>query len=223
MAESMNQTQGILYVAYGDLAREACTRSIATARAFLPDFPVAVVSDAPLPDVEHVHVRRPEADVGARTWKTQIYALSPFDETLFLDADTECVSSPQAGFDLLRLVDVVLVQDCDRRVCERHHANHDPEERTATLAEIGADGDLLYYNSGVIFFKRNARTLNLFTAWYTEWQRWRKHDQLAFARALYRNPVRIGTMRESWNTHRRNQARFVWHNHRSVGRQGAPR
>ena len=216
-------TRGILYVAYGEKARASCARSIQTARVFLPQIPVAVVSDTLLKDVECIHVYRPEADPGARTWKTQIYALSPFDETLFLDADTEVVSSPLAGFGLLRFVDVVLSLDCDRRVGERHNAQHDPEERAATLREVGLDGDLLYYNSGVIFFKRSVRALALFSAWYEEWQRWRKHDQLALARAFYRCPTRVATLREVWNTHHKKEAVFVWHNHRSVSREGAPR
>jgi len=219
----MENERGILYVAYGEKARAACARSIETVRNFLPGFPVAVVSDEPLPDVEHWPIFQPEADPGARTHKTRMYELSPFAETLYLDADTEAVASPQGGFDLLRLVDIVLAQDYDRRVCERHRANHDPQEFITTIAEVGLDGDLLYYNSGVIFFKRNLRTLNLFTAWHAEWQRWRKHDQLAFVRALYHNPVRIATVREMWNTHRRDKATLVWHNHRSVGREGAPR
>lgn len=216
-------TRGVLYVAYGDKARESCARSIQTVRRFLPEIPVAVVSATPLENVECIHIHRPEADPGARTYKTQIYALSPFDETLFLDADTEVVSSPDAGFDLLRFVDVVMSLDCDRRVGEKHNAQHDPAERAATLIEVGLDGDLLYYNSGVIFFKRSARALALFAAWYEEWQRWRRHDQLALARAFYRCPTRVATLRENWNTHHKNEAVFVWHKHRSVSREGAPR
>jgi len=215
--------RGVLYVAYGDKAWAACARSIATVRTFLPEIPVAVVSDTPLKDVEHIHICRPEADPGARTWKTQIYALSPFDETLYLDADTEVVSNPNAGFDLLRFVDVALSLDCDRRVGEKHNAQHDPAERAATLAEVGLEGDLLYYNSGVIFFKRSVRALAFFAAWHAEWLRWQKHDQLALARAFYRCPTRVATLREVWNTHHKKDAVFVWHNHRSVSREGAPR
>lgn len=214
--------QGVLYIAFGEKARASCIRSIETVRAFLPQMAVAVVSDTPLKGVEF-HIYRPEVDPGARTWKTQIYALSPFDETLYLDADTEVVSSPTAGFALLRFVDIVLSLDCDRRVGEKHNAQHVPEERAATLAEVGLDGDLLYYNSGVIFFRRSARALALFAAWHEEWLRWQKHDQLALARAFYRCPTRVATLREEWNTHHRNKAVFVWHNHRSVSREGAPR
>ena len=214
--------KGALYVAYGEKARAACLRSIETLREYIPEMAVAVVSDTPLPGIATQHVYQPEADPGARTWKTQMYMLSPFDETLFLDADTEVVSSPEAGFSLLRFVDVVMAQDENHRLADCHWRGHDVTERSMTLAQVGCDGDLLYYNTGVVFFKRNERAEVLFTAWHREWQRWKLHDQLAFARALYTHPVRMATVRESWNTRLRTKARFVWHNHHSVRREGAP-
>lgn len=213
--------RGALYVAYGDKARAACLRSVETLREYLPDMAAAVVSDTPLAgDVQHIY--HPEADPGARTQKTQMYALSPFEQTLFLDADTEVVSSPEAGFKLLQYVDVVLAQDENHRLADCHWRGHDVTERSLTMAQVGSDGDLLYYNTGVVFFRRNERTAALFTAWHNEWQRWKLHDQLAFARALYTHPVRIATVRESWNTRLRGKAKFVWHNHHSVRREGAP-
>lgn len=212
--------QGALYVAYGDAARRLCARSIETLRGYAPELPVVVVSDAPVAGAELL--LRPDADPGARTWKTQMYTLSPFVDTLFLDADTEVVSDPAAGFGLLRWFEVVMAQDENRRLADCVWTGHIPEERAATLAELGLDGDWLYYNTGAIFWKRTARTEALFAAWYTEWQRWRLHDQMAFARALYTHPVRLATMRETWNTRKRPRATFVWHNHHTAGREGSP-
>jgi len=212
--------RGVLYVAYGDLAREACARSIATVREFMPQLPVAVVSDAPLDGA--TLLAYPDADAGARTYKTQMYTLSPFVETLYLDADTECVTSPRAGFGLLKWMDVVLAQDDNHRLADCRWRAHDPHERAATLVEVGLGGDVKYYNSGVVFFRRSARAEALFTAWHQEWLRWGKHDQLALARALARCPVRLAAMRAPWNTRKRERAAFVWHNHHSVGREGAP-
>jgi hypothetical protein len=212
--------RGILWLAFGDRARAQCLRSMETARQYAPHLPHAVISTAPLGDAQLLE--RPEADIGARTYKTQLYSLSPFEETLYLDADTELVAAPTGGFQLLQFVDLVLGQDCNRRVLDCHWRNHDPEERAVTLQELPAGGDVLYYNSGVLFFKRHPRVAALFAAWHTEWQRWGKHDQLALARALYTNPVRIATIRENWNTHVKSNACLVYHKHRTASRPGAP-
>jgi hypothetical protein len=212
---------GVLYVAYGEPARVQCARSIATLHQHAPQLAVAVVSETPLGSAQHIY--QPEADLGARTHKTRMYSLSPFDMTLYLDADTEVLHSPEAGFNLLQWVEVVLSQDCNRRFADCHWQGHNAEERAATLAEIGCAGDLLYYNSGVIFFKRSPRAETFFEAWHTEWRRWKMHDQMALVRALYRHPLRIATLREQWNTHHKQAAVFVFHNHRTASRPGAPR
>jgi hypothetical protein len=67
----------------------------------------------------------------------------------------------------------------------------DPSERTYTLQQC--PGEFPQYNSGVIVWQRSAAILNLFAAWKQEWLRFKQHDQLALARALYatRQPVSV--------------------------------
>jgi len=215
-------SRGALYIAYGEQARAQCAKGISTLRSHAPNLAVAVVSDTPLEVPGCRHIPHPEADLGARTQKTSMYRLSPFDLTLYLDADTEVVSSPEPGFTMLEWVDVVLSQDCNRRFADCKWQGHIPEERATTLAEVGYEGDLLYYNSGVIFFRRSPHAEAFFMAWHEEWQRWGKHDQMALLRALCRHPLRIATLREVWNTHHRDKAVFVYHHHRAAARPGAP-
>jgi hypothetical protein len=212
--------RGALYVAYGDLARAKARESIASLRALAPDLPVAVVSDTPLEgaDIAIVH---PEMDRGARAQKTRMYALSPFRRTLFLDADTVVLASPEAGFGLLEYGDVVLSQDPVRVFSQQTWPHLDPKEVAATREETGG-GEFLYWNSGVIFFRRSDRARAMFQAWHAEWTRWAQHDQMALFRALHRHPLRIVAVRERWNTHRRKQAAFVFHDHRGARREGAP-
>lgn len=212
--------RGVLYIAYGEKARRLAGISIRTLREHAPDLPVAVVADSPLDEADHL-VEHEEADRGARTQKTSMYRLSPFKETLYLDADTEVVASPEAGYRMLQWVDLVLGQDVHRRLADATWHSLTKEERDATIKEIGTD-DVLYYNSGVIFFRRNERVEAMMSAWHSEWQRWRKHDQMALLRAIYSNPVRIATIREPWNTHLKSKARFVYHKHRKAARKGAP-
>jgi hypothetical protein len=213
--------RGVLYVAYGEKARKMAQASILTVRRHAPGLPVAVVSDAPLAGAD-VHVFHSEADRGARTQKTQMYRLSPFDETLFLDADTEMRASPEPGFRLLEFVDLVLAQDVTRNFADNKWPHLNQEEVAATAREIGT-AQHMYFNSGVIFFRRNERVEAMMDAWHEEWQRWGVHDQMALLRAIHRSPVRIAPMRAPWNTHIRSQAAFVYHKHRQARREGAPR
>jgi hypothetical protein len=212
--------KGALYVAYGERAREQARESIRSLNAVAPELLVAVVSDSPLEgaDVNILHV---EVDRGARAQKTRMYSLSPFRRTLFLDADTVVLGSPEPGFGLLDYGDVVFSQDPVRVFSQQTWPHLDPQEIEATREETGG-GEQLYWNSGVVFFRRSERARRLFQAWHAEWARWGRHDQMAMLRALYQNPVRIVAVRECWNTHRRKEAKFVWHNHRAARREGAP-
>lgn len=212
--------RGVLYIAYGDNARSQARMSIETLRRCAPGLPIAVVSDQPMDGAEHIH--RPEADRGARTWKTQIYMLSPFDETLYLDADTEVVASPEPGFNLLEYVDLVLVQDVTRNFADNKwpHLNQD---EVAYTEKILGTRQHMYFNSGVIFFKRNERVAAVMTAWHEEWTRFQMHDQMALLRAIHCCPVRIAPMRAPWNTHLRSQAALIYHKHHKARREGAPK
>jgi hypothetical protein len=212
--------QGVLYVAYGEKARAQALASMQSLQRFAPGLPAAVVSDTPLGDALHVH--HPDADRGARTQKTQMYRLSPFEQTLFLDADTELVGSPAPGFGMLQFVDLVLAQDVTRNFADNRWTHLNQDEVAATAREIGT-AQHMYFNSGVIFFRRNERVAAMMDAWHEEWQRWGVHDQMALLRAIHRSPVRIAPMRQAWNTHIRSQAAFVHHKHRQARREGAPR
>lgn len=212
-------TRGVLYVAYGEKALVALQHSLRSLGKYAPGLAVRVVSDREVFGAQTI--LRPEADPGARRYKTDMYNLSPFAQTLFLDADTELRASPEAGFKLLGYVDMVLGQDANRVFEYNKWPALLPAEVKATKAELG-HGHLMYYNSGVIFFNRNPRVEALMSAWADEWNRYGRQDQMALLRAISRSPVRIAAMRQPWNTHIGSEARFIFHRHRTARREGAP-
>jgi len=212
--------EGALYVAYGEKARAGVKRSIASLRKLEPELPIAVVADE---DIDGRDYWIPHVDLtpGARDVKTRIYSLSPFKKTLYLDADTVVVGHATGGWRLLDFFDVVLAIDPNKILSRAKWKALDPEEVAATKAEIGT-AEVQYYQSGVIFFRRGDNIRRFFQEWHKQWKRWRKQDQMALLRALYRQPVRVAPMRPPWNTHRKSVARFVHHRHRTVARKGAP-
>jgi len=213
---------GALYIAYGEKACQGANKSIRSLRKFDPELPIAAIGD---PEGGRCGadywISHPDLSLGAREVKTRIYSLSPWKHTLYLDADTEVVGKTDGGFRLLDFFDVVLAIDPNKILSRATWKALDPEELAATKGEIGT-AEVQYYNSGVILFQRNDRLRAFFQDWHAQWLRWRKQDQLALLRALYRHPVRVAPMREPWNTHRKTVARFVWHRHRTVARKGAP-
>lgn len=212
--------EGALYVAYGEKARAGASRSIESLRKFMPELPIAVVSDQDVRGRDY-WIYHPDLSLGAREVKTRIYSLSLWKRTLYLDADTEIVGNGDGGFGLLDFFDVVLAIDPNKILSRAKWKALRPEEVEATKGEIGT-AEVQYYNSGVIFFRRNERCRCFFQEWHKQWKRWQQQDQLALLRALYRQPVRVAPMREPWNTHRKSVARFVYHRHRTVARKGAP-
>jgi hypothetical protein len=201
--------RGVLYVAYGDAARHQAGISIRTLRKIDRDVPVAMVCAEPFPGVD-IEIIETELDLGARMQKTRMYTLSPFERTLFLDADTEVISTTAQAFGLLDHWDVVLGQDPKRRFADVVTTPAQAEERRVTRQEIGTD-EVMHYNSGVFAFRRDDRVQAMMACWHEEWKRWQMTDQMALLRALHKCPVRVAAMRWCWNTHREREARFIFH------------
>lgn len=195
---------GIFYVAYGEPARECAVRAITSAKRYLPDVPVALVSDAPLGAGEDIYIEHKDEDIGGRSVKTQIYDLAPaeWDYVLYLDADTEIVSSDvRFFFDLL--VDgwelVFCINPAAYVLAREMRRPDNQEELKETFQQIGTD-EILQLNGGVFAFRRNKRTATLIRAWHSEWQRYGARDQAALDRALYAQPVRLYVLGNEWNT-----------------------
>ena len=167
------------------------------------------------------HIFHPDLTKGARDVKTRIYSLSPFRNTLYLDADCEVRSSPDPSFALLEFFDVVLAIDPNKVLSRVKWPALLPEEIEYTAGQIGT-AEVQYYQSGVMAFRRSSRNRAFFQGWYEEWLKFEQQDQLALLRALHANPIRVAPMREGWNTHIQGKAQFVWHKHRTVARAGAP-
>src|SRR3984957_10987377 len=78
--------RGILYIVWGDKVEPLLQRSMASVRKFYPDIPVEIV--------------RGEADpVRGLAQKSKMATQSPFESTLFLNADTVILGNLDYAFD----------------------------------------------------------------------------------------------------------------------------
>jgi hypothetical protein len=183
---------GVLYIAYGTRAVREAAESIRTLRKH-HGWPVTVIGDK----VENTgHIDCDNEGMPGRWAKVNLLDLSPFERTLYLDADTRIHGKLDAGFRILDDGwDLVMVPS-QIGDCPLHHL--DEGEREITLAELG-DTFPLMLNTGVMWFRKSPAMQHLFAEWATEWQRFKKHDQGALLRALEKNPVKLWLLGPPFN------------------------
>lgn len=181
-------SQGIIYVAYGDRALSEAAMSIRALRLRHDHaLPVATISERPIEGARHIPFADPRW--GARWAKLNLDLLTPFDQTVYLDADTRPRAELTALFDMLadgfELVIAPSTMQGDKALW--HVA---AGEREDTLNAFGFSPVQL--QAGVIAFRRCEAVAALFAAWREEWRG--GQDQAALLRALYRCPVKLWLM-----------------------------
>jgi hypothetical protein len=126
-------SRGVLYIAWGDKAEKPLARSIASLKQWHPEL--------------EYRVARADGSRGL-LHKDAMYDLSPFDSTLYLDADTVVMGRLDFGFRTLDLHGLVCCI-CENPWLKRYHGHDDSIE----------------YNTGVLFFDRT--TKDAFEEWKT--------------------------------------------------------
>lgn len=183
----MARSVGVVYIAYGDPAIKEAEQSIKTLRRF-HDWPIIVVGehDRFPPNAEYLDYPDVSGGYPGRYAKVNLPMISPFDLTLFIDADTRIRSDALAvGFDILRAGwDMVMVAS----QFGLGHLETEDEEYTLSVLPHAEPVQL---NTGVIWFRKTPRVFGFFADWWREWKRFKHRDQGAFLRALYWNPARI--------------------------------
>lgn len=191
---ALTKTAGVVYVTIGSNAEREAEQSVSGLFSH-NQWPVHYVKKVP---------EGPSgltAEQEAHWAKVRMYYLSPFDLTLMLDADTRVKGDLSVGFRALQEGwDVVLVPSVPPHLGQVLWNLSGPE-RFDTLQELGLWCHVMY-NTGVMFFGKNARTQALFQTWQIEWLKYRDRDQGALLRALDKHPVRIWLLGYPFNSRR---------------------
>ncbi|MEW6212373.1 MAG: hypothetical protein AB1631_28870 [Acidobacteriota bacterium] len=153
--------RGIVYLVWGDSIKDALARSIDSVRDLYPDMPIEVF---PV-----------DGAVGnLSSSKARMCELTPFDTTLFLDADTVMLGNVDFAFQKAEQFGLACC------ICEAPWMRRygDP-----------AEAEMIEYNTGVIFFSKEARLV--FDRWASfsrdlpSRSRWRTlEDPLGYVRGL---------------------------------------
>lgn len=200
--------RGIIYVVWGERAAKQADRSIASARRWMPELPVLTLGDNSCGKV--LDCLSP-FDGKKFLWGRHIpflYYESPFRLTLYVDADTEFVASPEIGFRWLDDWDFALAETPDRSLASKMVEEPEMEHSRKFLGTP----DILYHNGGAFFWRRCNAVEGFFDLWHEEWLRFQSWDpQVALLRALARSDMVFLTLPHVWNCNRGHEAMFLHH------------
>jgi hypothetical protein len=127
---AMSNARGVLYIKWGSPLDAILNRSLQSLHAIHPELPVHIVK---FPD---------NTDIMA---KSTMFDLSPFEETLFLDVDTVVLSRLDFAFEAAQRHGIACcISECPWA------------RRYAVLSNAG---DVIEYNTGVVFFTRAAKAV----------------------------------------------------------------
>lgn len=217
---------GIIYMAFGDNAAKEVRKSVLSMRRLGINVPVTVVGTTKVPGTNFVEwqgespfLRTARNNFKFRAGRIKPYLLnaSPYEWTMYLDADTQFVSPNFTdGFSFLADHDVVITQEklLVSQLYNKALAGWEINliERDQTILEIGG-GNIPFWNTGVMFFSQTKATEELFNEWYVQWLRFQQWDeQLAFMRAANLIPkLRIKKLGVEWNAPHREIAKYIYH------------
>lgn len=219
---------GVIYPVFGRQAQAACVKSLVSLRATNPGLEAVVVGDTPMfkynmrrlhwptgiPVFNPAKPKRYQFLSGAV--KPRLYGMSPFDRTLYLDADTIVHGDLAPGFAMLDEVDLLVTPHGPGHDLDFYRGKGNPgrgrNELENTIREFGS-GEELYWNTGVLFWRRCPAVEAMFILWLEEWQRYGAWDeQLALMRATRRVPeLRVRILSTKWNAKRPTPGMVIEH------------
>ena len=219
---------GILYMSFGAKAASAIARSVASLRKLRLDFPICVVGDTAVRGAQFIQwegespfdaSQRHNFQFRAGRVKPFLYRLSPFERTLYIDADTTFMKSIQDGFNTFHEYDVAATEE-NLTLAQLYNKKLagweiNIRERDVTVTETGGDATQKFINSGVLFFRKNEQTEKLFEDWHSQWMRFQEWDeQLALMRSMHNNrDVKVKRFGVEWNDPHQNKNTIILHNY----------
>jgi hypothetical protein len=213
--------RGVIYLCWGEPARREAEASMRSLWKREPDIPALVVGDgeamAHFTGRERVLLHPCEVDpfssqtafgFKAGRIKPLLAGISPFERSLYVDAETEFKISPKIGFELLERWDFV-VAEAEIRSLANSFLDHTEADRTAAWLKTP---HILYHNSGMLFWRKNDVTAHLFELWASEWLKFKGWDeQIALLRALLQSEALFLNVPFSWNCRGPKGAYLLYH------------
>ena len=192
--------RGILYIATGSSYLTEAVGSAQSVRAVWPGIRLALITDTPPPPGCFDHVEIVEAERSSLD-KPRLIGRSPFEQTIFLDADTYCCAPLAELFDQLDRFELLAALEDGR-----FSTKVDPASGEERFVRVPGIPELFpELNTGVIAFRRTPATSALFERWIAGYDEVLNgpladyHDQPSFRAAIYRSTVQFGVLPSEYN------------------------
>jgi hypothetical protein len=142
---------------------------------------------------ELVRYQALHASCQAAYLKTQLYRLSPYDATLYLDVDTRFKNPYRTIWDANRQIN--LSKAFNALLCTPLHLTSG--EAYSTILSL--DASFIELNTGVFLFYKNTNIKPLFYDWFKEWQRFQGAENMAFNRVASNSNYDVGVLDSKYN------------------------
>ena len=181
------ETTGVIYISTGKKHIKMAIRSALSVRKHSPKINIHLFADwqeqgfdfayscAPFTTVENIH------DV---QYHSKVYYMhkTPYDRTLYLDADTKVITDVELMFTLLDRFDMALAH-APERVSRLHNW------------KVEIPDSFPQYNSGVIVYKKSKEIEKVWQEWDEAFAESKsRDDQLTFREVLWLSNIRIATL-----------------------------
>src|SRR5579863_9013179 len=175
--------------------------SAASLRKAMPDLPITVFSQFPVESGLFERVIRVEASQDGFYDKSKLIQNSPYDRTLFIDADTFVLDPLPELFTLL-----------DHFDCAATHEEYLDTDWHKRYTRPDIPPSFPEFNTGILMLKRSDRVLRLLEEWGALYLKYLDekpgqpiNDQPFFRAAAYFGDVRIATLTREYNCKFRGQ------------------
>jgi lipopolysaccharide biosynthesis glycosyltransferase len=184
-------TRGIVYIAIGlNYLEMAISSAMSVLANCIEPINIVIFTDLALTRdclgvsirniTEHIEdVKQLSPGIISAYLKTQLYKLSPFDETLYLDSDVMAVADIKDVWSYC--TDNIAVAPAYNPLSKGNNYSGLTEE-IETSYYLLVDDSWKQYNTGVFLFNKSSVSYTVFMVWAEEWRRFRNYENMAFTR-----------------------------------------
>lgn len=195
LKENAFPKRGILYIVFGKAFTKEALFSAESVKKNSPNIPICMLTDRVAEAQENPYV-----DIVAKIKpshvraKVDYIAMSPFEETIYLDSDTCVVEDISDMFDMLQKYDICAIHDFARK--RKKYGDLIPEYNKIPygFSEV---------NGGVFAYKKNNQTSDFFNLWKDKFYEYFRitsgWDQISLRIALWNSNISLGILPIEYN------------------------
>ncbi len=203
-----DMNKGVIYCAvYGKRHYFMSIISSIQFNSLNPDIPITILSDQMFCDnsilskynITIVKIKSTTGfhrELDSRQVKTNLFSLSPYQTTLYLDTDILPLQHCSELWDISKQHDFCIVRDMSNTISECFQKL--TLDGIYTLENYPSTLEL--YNSGVMLFNKIEGNETLFKTWHEEWSKYQSYDQYSLVRSIAETKTQVFELENRFNT-----------------------